>query len=206
MAREVDAVSVKKLKPRAGLRFESGSREVIDEEAARILRTVNEEKSLTRAAERLNVSYKYLWNKLRVMEERLGRPLVTAKHGGFGGGGSANLTSEGSSLVAQFDNVQRGLQGIVEETGFWEAIGLRLSARNRLFGIVEEVKKGPVAAHVKISVNHPVTITALITREAADDLSLNQGEKIHAFFKATDVVLGKQVSQTPTKARRGKKK
>jgi len=206
MDREVDTVSVKKLTARAGLRFESDSQEIIDEEAVNILRTVNEERSLTRAAARLNVSYKYLWNSLRVMEKRLGHPLVTAKHGGFGGGGSANLTSEGSSLVAEFDNVQRGLQGIVEETGFWEAIGLRLSARNRLFGIIEEVKKGPVAAHVKISVNHPITITALITREAADDLLLNQGEKIHALFKATDVVLGKSVAQTPTKARRDKKK
>lgn len=43
---------------------------------------------------------------------------------------------------------------------------MKLSARNRLVGRVENVEKGIITVKVKIKVEFPATITAVITKEA----------------------------------------
>ncbi len=64
----------------------------------------------------------------------------------------------------------------------------KLSTRNRLPGTVTEVVKGDAAAKVTIRVGD-VTMTALITRESADELGLEDGQKVTALVKATDVMI-----------------
>jgi molybdopterin-binding protein len=65
---------------------------------------------------------------------------------------------------------------------------MKLSTRNRLPGIVNEVVKGEAAARVSLQVgdNHMV---ALITRESADELGLEPGKQVMALVKATDVMV-----------------
>ena len=65
---------------------------------------------------------------------------------------------------------------------------MRLSTRNRLPGTITEVVKGEAAAKVTLQVgdNHMV---ALITRESADELSLEPGKQVMALVKATDVMV-----------------
>jgi molybdopterin-binding protein len=53
---------------------------------------------------------------------------------------------------------------------------MRISARNRLKDRVVEVVKGQTTAHVRIDVAGTV-VAASITNEAADELSLKQGEE-----------------------------
>jgi molybdopterin-binding protein len=50
---------------------------------------------------------------------------------------------------------------------------MKISARNQLKGKIVDVKKGATTAHVRIDVVGQV-ITASITNEAADDLSLKK--------------------------------
>lgn len=64
----------------------------------------------------------------------------------------------------------------------------KLSTRNRLPGTVTEVVKGEAAAKVTIRVGDN-TMTALITRESADELGLEAGQEVTALVKATDVML-----------------
>ncbi len=66
-----------------------------------------------------------------------------------------------------------------------------LSARNRIEGIVKAVEEGEVASTVKIEVAKPVTITAMITKEAAEELGLKEGDKVEAVIKATEVMVSK---------------
>jgi len=68
---------------------------------------------------------------------------------------------------------------------------LKVSARNQFEGTVENVEKGIVTASVKIKVNGPVTITAIITKEAAEDLKLQRGDRAAAIIKATEVMVSK---------------
>jgi len=57
--------------------------------------------SLTEAARACGMSYRYAWKLIRSAEGHLGRPLVHARPGGSGGGGSA-LSVDGERLAAVF--------------------------------------------------------------------------------------------------------
>jgi molybdopterin-binding protein len=69
---------------------------------------------------------------------------------------------------------------------------LKISARNQFEGTVENVEKGIVTATVKIKVNGPVTITAIISKEAVEDLKLQRGDHAAAIIKATEIMVGKE--------------
>jgi molybdopterin-binding protein len=67
----------------------------------------------------------------------------------------------------------------------------KISARNQLAGRVVAVQKGQTTAHVKIDIGNGVIVTASITNEAVDDLSLAEDDKVVAIIKASDVMVGK---------------
>jgi len=69
---------------------------------------------------------------------------------------------------------------------------MKISARNHIKGTVESVAEGMIMANVKIKIEAPDTITAIITKEAADDLGIKKGEKVIAFIKSTEVMVGKE--------------
>lgn len=62
------------------------------------------------------------------------------------------------------------------------------SARNRLAGIVTEVRKDGLVAQVEIQAG-PFRLVSLMTREAADDLALAPGSLATAVVKATTVIV-----------------
>jgi len=68
---------------------------------------------------------------------------------------------------------------------------MKLSARNVLPGRVTEVKRGQTTSTVKIDIGQGIVITASITNEAVDDLSLKQGDAASAIIKASEVIVGK---------------
>jgi molybdopterin-binding protein len=72
-----------------------------------------------------------------------------------------------------------------------EVKGLKLSARNQLKGKIVAVEKGVITAKVKIEVNVPATVTAVITKEAVEDLDLKVGDKVEAIIKSTEIIVGK---------------
>jgi molybdopterin-binding protein len=67
----------------------------------------------------------------------------------------------------------------------------KLSARNQLAGTVVEVRKGQTTSHVRIDIGNGVVVTASITNEAVDDLSIAKGDKVIAVIKASDVMVAK---------------
>jgi len=70
-------------------------------------------------------------------------------------------------------------------------VKMPLSARNRIKGVVKGIEKGEVASTVKIEITKPAIITSMITREAAEDLDLNEGDKVEAVIKASEVMVSK---------------
>jgi len=57
----------------------------------------------------------------------------------------------------------------VYDKTFWEVIGLKISARNQMKGKIVDIEMGEIVAKVKIHIE-PATITAVITKEAAESL------------------------------------
>ncbi|MGL4745779.1 MAG: TOBE domain-containing protein [Dermatophilaceae bacterium] len=63
------------------------------------------------------------------------------------------------------------------------------SARNRMRGIVIRVLRDTVMAQVEVQCG-PFRIVSLMSREAADELSLEVGSVVVASIKSTNVVVG----------------
>ena len=68
---------------------------------------------------------------------------------------------------------------------------MEYSARNQLKGKVTGVELGAVMANIKIEVEDPNTITAVITKESAERLALAEGDDVVALIKSTEVIVGK---------------
>ena len=68
---------------------------------------------------------------------------------------------------------------------------MKLSARNQLNGKVTGVELGAVMANIKIEVTDPSIITAVITKESAENLGLKEGDDVAAIIKSTEVIVGK---------------
>jgi|SRR5579859_702507 len=68
--------------------------------------------------------------------------------------------------------------------------GARLSARNRLAGVVRSVEADGVMALVEIEAG-PYTVVAAITRDAVEELALAEGVQVVATVKATSVMVSR---------------
>ena len=64
-----------------------------------------------------------------------------------------------------------------------------LSARNRLEGVVREVKLEGLLAEVELEVGRGGRLVAVITRESAESLGLARGMRATAVVKATSVMV-----------------
>jgi len=69
---------------------------------------------------------------------------------------------------------------------------LRVSARNRLPGTVVRVRLGDIMAQVTIRVGRQV-VDAVITRESAQEMALEKGDRVAALVKSTEVMVVKEV-------------
>jgi molybdate transport system regulatory protein len=169
---------------------ESG-RNLLGKGGAEILESIAETHSISKAAGQLGRSYRQVWGQVNVIEESFGEPLVTRFKGGVKGGG-AELTQAGLTLLKEYRRVNEYVKCLLEDRYFWEACGLKLSARNKLRGEITSVEKDGVVAKIKMMITVPATITAVITREAADELDLKEGDKVGAIIKATEVLISKE--------------
>ena len=98
------------LEPRIKLWVEKDGHLVLSDYRVRILQLVRETGSLAQAAERLGLSYRRVWGKVREIEQNLGLSLVESEVGGAGGGGSS-LTTDGERLVALYERFRRRMEG-----------------------------------------------------------------------------------------------
>lgn len=66
-----------------------------------------------------------------------------------------------------------------------------LSGRNRLRGIVEEIRREGLLAQVRLRIGDQ-QLTAVITSDAVDELRLKRGDEASAIIKATEVMIGRE--------------
>jgi molybdopterin-binding protein len=67
-----------------------------------------------------------------------------------------------------------------------------LSGRNRLRGFVEEVRTDGLLSQVRLRIGDQ-TLTAVITRDAVEELQLRRGDDALAIIKSTEVMIGREV-------------
>jgi molybdate transport system regulatory protein len=182
----------KKHKPSCKIWIEYKGKPILGKGGAQILEQIEKEESISKAAEELGMSYRYTWSYLQKIEKALGETVIETHRGGKSGGGGATLTKLGKSLLNEYRRVESYLGEVLSDTEYWEAVGLKISARNRLRGVVKEVEKGVITAKVKISIDTPSVVTAIISKEAAEELDIKTGDKVEAVIKATEVMIAKE--------------
>jgi molybdate transport system regulatory protein len=181
----------KKHKPSCKIWIEYKGKPVLGKGGAEILEQIEREKTISKAAEKLGMSYRYVWNYLQKIEKALGEPVIETYRGGKSGGGGATLTQLGKSLLDEYRRVEGYLGEVLSDEEYWEAVGLKISARNRLKGKVMAVEKEAVTAKIKVEITVPTVVTALISREATEELDIKVGDEVEAVVKATEVMIAK---------------
>lgn len=100
---------------------------------------------------------------------------------------SATVTKEGlSSLGAKLNDEVTAI--IKASSIIITKDAVKTTARNVLKGKVIKVKKGAVNSEVKLSLG-TATISAIVTNEAIEDLSIKVSEDAYAIIKASSVIL-----------------
>ena len=171
--------------------LEYNGKPLIGKGGAEILSAIGKEHSISKAAEMLGMSYRYVWNYIHEVQQALKEPVVKTFKGGKDGGGGAELTELGKNLVEEYNAAEDYLSLVLSDRGKLEVKGLKLSARNQFKGKIVNIEKGVITAKVKVEVTVPVTITAVITKDAVDDLNLKLGDEVAAIVKSTEVMIAK---------------
>jgi len=176
-----------------------------------LLEAIDEFGSISRAAREVGVSYKTAWDAVDAMNNAAERPLVSRAAGGRGGGGTT-LTEAGKDAVRMYRVLQgehqRFIRRLEEQLGdvgrfysLLRRVAMRVSARNMFLGKVAEVRKGAVSMEVTLALKGGETLCAVVTNESARGLGLKAGVEAYAFFKASAVILGKDLHGAKVSAR-----
>ncbi len=176
--------------------LEHNGKPLIGKGGAEILEAIGEVESISQAAKKVEMSYRYVWNYLAKIEKTVLEPVVRTHKGGRRGGGGAKLTELGKSLLKEYRRVEDYVGEVLGDEDYWEAIGLKISARNRLKGVVDKVEKGIITAKIKIKIEKPTVVTAIISKEAVEELDIEAGDSVEAVIKATEVMIAKEKEST----------
>ena len=86
--------------------IESEEHVLLGEGRVRLLKAIDETGSLSKAAKSINRSYKKAWTMLDSINKSAKKPVTINSIGGKGGGG-AELTNYGKTLIEAFDNISK---------------------------------------------------------------------------------------------------
>jgi molybdopterin-binding protein len=132
------------------------------------------------AAERLGVSYSAL-------KQWIYRGTVRTVR--TGGGHHRVPESEIDRMLATQGKAPRARTGRRRPSGLLVSI----SGRNQLRGIVEEVRADGLLAQVRLRIGDQ-RLTAVITRDAVEELKLRRGDEAIAIIKSTEVMIARGAS------------
>ena len=100
------------MEPKVKLWVEEGGLLVLSDYRVQLLQHVADTGSLAQAAERMGLSYRRAWGKIKEIERNLGVRLVQSEVGGVGGG-RTRLTPTGERLLAQYRRFQTAVEADV---------------------------------------------------------------------------------------------
>jgi len=153
--------------------------------------------SISKAAKEVPMSYKTAWEAVDSMNNLANTPVVIRETGGAGGGGT-ELTEYGVNLLRCYTQLQnehrRFLHRLQELTNIDTAslsdigrLGLQISARNQIKGIIKSINTGLVGSEIILKLKSGNELTSFITNSAVESLNLNEGNEVLAIFKSSSV-------------------
>ncbi len=102
------------------LYLDADGERVLGKGGAQILEAVDEHGSIAMAAEELDMSYKFVWDYLGRMNQRLKRPMIMTRRGGTRhrkrkGGGGTTLTPLARTLLRDFKATEMLVRRMLSE-------------------------------------------------------------------------------------------
>ena len=130
---------------------------------------------------------------VRAAADRLGIAYSTLKQWIYDGAIRTTTTRGGHHRIAQSE-IDRVLitQSKAAPSTPRQTTGVlvALSGRNQLRGIVDEVRGDGLLAQVRLRIGDQY-LTAVITRDAVNELKLKRGDEAVAIIKSTEVMIGR---------------
>jgi molybdate transport system regulatory protein len=104
-----------KFRPLFKFWIELEGKRVVGKGGAAILEQIKKEGSISKAAEKLGMSYRYVWNYLDEVRKTVGEPAVETFRGGKSGGGGASLTELGECLLSEYNRISKHLEDFLSD-------------------------------------------------------------------------------------------
>jgi molybdate transport system regulatory protein len=101
-----------KFRPSFKFWIELEGRRVLGKGGVAILEQIKKEGSISKAAKKLGMSYRYAWNYLDEVREIVGEPIIDTSKGGKGGGGT-KLTELGEYLLSEYNRINKILEDFI---------------------------------------------------------------------------------------------
>ncbi len=134
---------------------------------------------------------------VRQAASRLGVGYSTLKHWIYEGRVRTRVTSGGHHRIADTEVDRLLAPGAAAAAGRAapERTGLivSISGRNQLRGYVDEVRVEGLLAQVRLRIGDQ-TLTAVITRDAVEELKLRRGDEALAIVKSTEVMIAREAA------------
>src|SRR5689334_14976522 len=144
---------------------------------------------------------------VREAAERLGVAYSTLKQWIYEGSIRTTKTRGGHHRIAEAE-IQRQLMSQEKQDPAPSAstkpaasgVLVALSGRNQLRGVVDEVRGDGLLSQVRLRIGDQV-LTAVITRDAVNELKLKRGDEAVAIIKSTEVMIGRTSTDRTSKGR-----
>jgi molybdopterin-binding protein len=130
---------------------------------------------------------------VRAAADRLGVAYSTLKQWIYDGAIRTTTTRGGHHRIAQSE-IDRVLlsqnKTVAAPSKTKSGVLVALSGRNQLRGIVDEVRGDGLLSQVRLRIGDQF-LTAVITRDAVNELKLKRGDTAVAIIKSTEVMIGR---------------
>lgn len=154
---------------------------LIGKGGAEILTSIEKNKSISKAAAALDMSYRYVWGYIQKIEKTIGEPIVETYKGGKAGGGGAKLTDVGRSLLAEYIQLENYMKKALATPN--------CDKETTLKGKLTKIEKENNTTKVTINLNEQTSITTTLPQKNL--LNLKIGDEVKAVFKETEVKIEK---------------
>ena len=169
------------------------------EKRIELLHAIEEHGSISKAAKAVPMSYKSAWEAIDTMNALSPEPIVCRETGGKDGGGTT-ITAYGQQLLENYallkEEHNRFLERLSEltdiQSGAFKTIGrfaMQISARNQIQAKVVSVESGNVNAKIHLKLKSGQVLVSVITKEAVENLHIEENETVTAIFKSSVVLL-----------------
>lgn len=138
---------------------------------------------------------------VRAAADRLGVAYSTLKQWIYDGSVRTTRTNGGHHRIAESEVLRLQMAPAAKAAGKTvtrppkaassaRGVLVALSGRNQLRGIVDEVRSDGLLSQVRLRIGDQI-LTAVITRDAVNELKLKKGDEAVAIIKSTEVMVGR---------------